>query len=75
VRTLGLDSRMLAERLLREARVVVQAGASFGPAGEGGLMLSVLQPRDRLQEALSRLAATIEGLRAGTVPEGMAATA
>ena len=66
IRGLGLDSRALVERLLREARVLVQAGASFGPAGDGGLMLSVLQPRDRLEEALSRLAATIERVWAGS---------
>jgi aminotransferase len=75
VRGLGLDSRRLAERLLREARVLVQAGASFGPAGEGGLMLSILQPRDRLEEALARLLSTIEDLRAQSPRTEAAATA
>ena len=45
----------LAERLLREAGVVLAPGAGFGGAGEGCLRLSFANSLDRLEEGFDRL--------------------
>jgi LL-diaminopimelate aminotransferase len=52
----GEPSVAFAERLLREAAVVVGAGAAYGPAGEGYVRLSLTVPEERLDEAMDRLA-------------------
>lgn len=52
----GLPSRLLAERLMDEAGVVVEAGSFYGPPGEGHLRICFgAQPLDRLDEAMTRL--------------------
>lgn len=51
-----LPSQVLADRILDECRVVVEAGSFYGEAGEGHLRLCFgSQPMDRIQEALDRL--------------------
>ncbi|MCB8959087.1 MAG: aminotransferase class I/II-fold pyridoxal phosphate-dependent enzyme [Ardenticatenales bacterium] len=57
----GTDSTALAERLLREAGVLLTPGTFYGPAGQGYLRLSFAGPINNtlaglaaLQEALSR---------------------
>lgn len=51
------DSHRLAESLLEETRVAVEAGAFYGPAGEGHLRIcyAAASP-ERLQEGLDRIA-------------------
>ena len=49
------DSLALAERLVREAKVVTIPGQSFGPGGAGHLRLSFGAGRDELTEAFDRL--------------------
>lgn len=46
-----------AARLIDATGVVVTPGASYGPAGEGYIRISLTTPDDRLDEALRRLAA------------------
>jgi aminotransferase len=60
IRVTGQRSVDLAEMLLREACVKVQAGRDFGPAGSRALQLSILQPVPRLEEALERIAGVLK---------------
>lgn len=63
VRATGVPSQELAERLLNEARVVVEAGSFYGPQGEGFLRLcfgsasyeQIEQAMDRLQVFFAQL--------------------
>lgn len=52
----GGDSRKWASRLLQEAGVVVTPGVGFGPAGEGYYRIALTVDRDRIAEAMARLA-------------------
>jgi aminotransferase len=49
-------SRRVAERLIREARVITIPGSTFGAAGEGHLRLSYGAAPEELEEAFDRLA-------------------
>lgn len=51
----GVRSEVFADRLLREAGVVVGAGSSYGEFGEGYMRLSLTVPDDRLAEAMERI--------------------
>ncbi|TAJ17334.1 MAG: aminotransferase class I/II-fold pyridoxal phosphate-dependent enzyme [Dehalococcoidia bacterium] len=51
------SSGEFAARLIDATGVVVTPGASYGPAGEGYIRISLTTPDDRLDEALRRLAA------------------
>ncbi len=53
------DSQTVAERLVREARVVTIPGGAFGPGGQGHLRLSFGADRTELTEAFDRLEAWI----------------
>ena len=56
IRGTGLDSQTLADRLLAEARVVVESGAFYGAAGEGYLRICFgSQSLQVIKEAVSRL--------------------
>jgi LL-diaminopimelate aminotransferase len=52
-----------AARLVNETGVVVTPGASYGPAGEGYVRISLTVPDDRLEEALARLSRFARGER------------
>jgi aminotransferase len=52
---LGLPSLELAVRLIEEAGVATLPGTEFGAAGEGHLRLSVVAPREQVEEGLRRL--------------------
>lgn len=53
----GLTAQLYADRLLREARVRVNPGTMYGPqTGEGYIRLNIACPRNRLMEALQRIA-------------------
>ena len=60
-RYLGGDTVALAQVLLEEAHVAVVPGEAFGWPGR--VRISLTCPRERLVEAISRIAATLEGLR------------
>lgn len=53
------DSRALAIRLLREAKVGLSPGTAFGPGGEGYQRLCFAGSHDRLATALDRLVAAL----------------
>ena len=63
ISSFGLSSQEMTDYLLKEARIVVQSGASFGPPGEGyvrinfATALPVLEEGfDRMEKALKKLA-------------------
>lgn len=60
-RYLGGDTVALARTLLEEAHVAVVPGEAFGWPGR--VRISLTCPQERLVEAISRIAATLEGLR------------
>ncbi len=60
VSAMGITSRELCDRLLREAKVWVNPGTMYGPqTGEGYVRFNIAIQRSRLQEALERIAKTI----------------
>jgi aspartate aminotransferase len=62
IRRTGLDSQTLADRLLEEARVVVESGAFYGSQGEGYLRVCFgSQSLPVIEEAVGRLEAFFRG--------------
>lgn len=60
----GRSSQDLADTLLHECRVVVEAGSFYGKAGEGHLRVCFgSQPLSRLEMAMQRMHKFFEGLR------------
>jgi aminotransferase len=51
----GLDDETFAERLLKEKRVAVVPGSSFGKGGEGFVRCSYATSMDKIEEALDRI--------------------
>jgi aspartate/methionine/tyrosine aminotransferase len=64
----GFSARALQDRLLVDAGVATVAGTAFGVHGEGYLRFSYANSLERIQEALARVAAVLEGVpaQAGT---------
>jgi aspartate aminotransferase len=63
IRGTGLSSATLADRILDEAKVVVEAGDFYGPYGEGYLRVCFgSQPMNRLEDAVSRLSRVFSAL-------------
>ena len=62
VQGLGMKSSELASLLLAEAGVALLGGTSFGRFGEGYLRLSYATSMQKLEEGISRIAATAEKL-------------
>lgn len=69
VASLNLDGRAFAERLLREARVLVGPGVAFGPSGANHVRVSFAGDDGRLREGLSRMAAFVERLKNPNAPK------
>lgn len=59
---LGRGSDEIADLLLREGGVALLAGTAFGKAGEGYLRLSYANSLANIEEALDRIARTVEGM-------------
>ncbi len=55
----GYSSSSFAELVLEQANVVVSPGNAYGPSGEGYVRLSLTVPDERLQEAVSRIQASL----------------
>ncbi len=53
----GMDDRTFASFLLEKAHLLVSPGCAFGKAGEGHLRIACTVSRDKLEEAMKRLAA------------------
>lgn len=68
VRSLGMDGRSFAERLLKEEKVLVGPGVAFGPTGHDYVRVSFATDDGRLREGLARLAAFVERLRNPSLP-------
>lgn len=59
----GLSAQECADRLLTEARVVVEAGSFYGSAGEGHLRVCFgCESKERIAEAMTRMARFFESL-------------
>ena len=54
--SLGKSSEELEEKLLKEAKVWLNAGTMYGEAGEGFMRINIATQRRRLEEGLQRLA-------------------
>lgn len=53
----GMDDRTFASFLLEKAHLLVSPGCAFGKAGEGHFRIACTVNRDKLEEAMKRLAA------------------
>ncbi len=53
----GLDAPTFCERMLREARVLVFPGTLFGDTDDRYIRISLLQPVERMREAIARIEA------------------
>jgi LL-diaminopimelate aminotransferase len=51
----GYTSAGFASDLLEKVGVIVAAGTSYGPYGEGYVRISLTTPDDRLEEAIERI--------------------
>jgi aspartate aminotransferase len=66
VKDTGVGSQELADRILEQCGVVVEAGSFYGEAGEGYLRVCFgSQPAERIEEAMDRLRGFFSGLAAG----------
>ncbi len=68
VRSLGIDGRTFAERLLKEEQVLVGPGVAFGPSGHDYIRVSFATDDGRLREGLARMAAFVQRLRNPSPP-------
>ncbi|MBM1219796.1 pyridoxal phosphate-dependent aminotransferase [Ponticoccus sp. SC2-23] len=59
----GLGAEEFCLRLLREAQVLINPGGVFGDTDDRHIRMSFLQPIDRLEIALGRMAAFIDSLK------------
>jgi LL-diaminopimelate aminotransferase len=55
----GETSASFATKILEEANVIVAAGSSYGPSGEGYVRISLTTPDDRLEQAIERIKNTL----------------
>jgi len=56
----GIDSWGFFDKLLKECHVVGTPGAGFGPSGEGYFRLSAFGLREKIEEALERIASRLK---------------
>ncbi len=57
IRAFGMDSLTFCNRLLEEERVVCIPGSAFGECGEGFIRVAYTAEKEKISEALERLAA------------------
>ena len=62
IRSTGLTSEEFCERLLKEHRVACVPGTAFGPCGEGHIRCSYATAIDKLNTALDKMDAFVQGL-------------
>jgi LL-diaminopimelate aminotransferase len=60
----GIDSWEFFDRLLQKTAVVVTPGSGFGRCGEGYVRLSAFNEREKIEQALQRIAAVASDLTA-----------
>ena len=54
-RGLGLDQKELRDLFLKQAKVALNEGHTFGPGGEGFMRMNIGCPRSVLQDGLERI--------------------
>jgi len=59
----GMNSKEFAERLLRDGKVAVVPGNTFGDSGEGYVRCSYSVSRESISEAIERMEKFMQGLR------------
>lgn len=64
IRSTGMDSETFCESLLKTQKVAVIPGTAFGQSGEGFIRASYCYSLKSINEALGRIAAYVEGLKA-----------
>lgn len=64
IKETGLSSEEFSERLLLEEKVAVVPGTAFGESGQGFIRCAYANSLDNLQEALKRMKAFVERVRA-----------
>ena len=57
--SMKIDSRTLAEKLLKEANVALTPGADFGPAGENHLRFSYATSRQEIEKGIEKIGKVI----------------
>ena len=62
VQNAGIDSKVLADRLLQESRVACLNGGAFGEYGEGYIRFSYANSLDNLMEAARRINCLMSGI-------------
>jgi aspartate/methionine/tyrosine aminotransferase len=62
IKSFGIPSRVLAERILMEGGVAVLAGSDFGSAGEGYLRISYANSLENLEVALRKIRDVLTGI-------------
>jgi aspartate/methionine/tyrosine aminotransferase len=58
--SLGISAEELSYLFLREGHVLIFPGNAFGESGGNYLRISLLAPKERLQEAVNRMKRTVE---------------
>ncbi len=64
IQSTGMDSETFCESLLKAQKVAVIPGTAFGESGEGFIRASYCYSLKSINEALERIAAYVEGLKA-----------
>lgn len=62
-RALGMDHKVMMDFFLKEAKVALNDGYTFGPGGDGFMRLNIACPRAQLVEALNRIEVAIKKIR------------
>ena len=61
-RDLGLDHDGLRDLFLKQAKVALNEGHTFGPGGEGFMRMNIGCPRSLVQEGLERIERAVNNL-------------
>jgi aspartate/methionine/tyrosine aminotransferase len=59
----GMDSRDFAVQLIREQRVAVAPGSTFGEVSAGHVRISIASPIDKVREGVHRICRMVEARR------------
>ncbi|SFJ75539.1 MalY/PatB family protein [Thermoflavimicrobium dichotomicum] len=62
-RNLGMDAKTLHQLLLKQAKVALSEGSTFGQEGEGFVRINIACPRSILREGLQRIETAIKNCR------------
>lgn len=65
-RELGMDTESLQQFILKEAKVAVNQGFTFGPGGEGFIRMNIACPRSVLEEGLRRIEKAVNSCKGVT---------